>query len=147
MKNFFIGCVFFLFGSVFVSSPLSAGEFNYYYIEAEDYQQKSGRIEFRDKGFTGILGGPSGGRTVVFLSPGDPNSYVEYDLSNLKNGEYVIFVRHIAFVKREGITERVGILEVLVNERSLGVTDFEKPGSYLAWSKKLGPFKTITRHL
>ncbi|MBI4024539.1 MAG: beta-galactosidase [Verrucomicrobia bacterium] len=113
--------------------PAVGPEWNYYFIEAENHQS-SNKTDFRDEGFTIWMGHPSGGRTVIF-DEGNLSAHLTYDLSELKDGDYVLLVRHLAVAKPQAS------VEALVNDVSLGVTDFAKTETALTWSKRLGPFK------
>ena len=105
---------------------------DYHYLEAEAYQS-SQRSLFSDEGACYWMGHPSGGRTVCF--PLENNTrYVKYDISDLENGDYYIFVRHLAWAAPQTS------VQVLVNTSSLGITEFDYPGTYLGWSRRIGPF-------
>jgi hypothetical protein len=103
----------------------------YRYVEAEAPAASSG-MAFRDEGFTSWMGHPSGGRTAIFDA--SPNPSVTYALDGLPAAPLYLFVRQLAFPAPQAS------VEATVDGRPVGITEFDRPGTMLAWSRRLGPF-------
>ena len=122
--------------AVLLTASLACADYEYRYVEGEAFA-RSEIAGLRDEGFTSWMGHPSGGKVVVFGTPA--GGFVEYDIADLQEGEYVLRIRCLAIP-----TTRT---HVLWDGKDLGLITHDQASTSLRWSQPVGPVQGAGKHV
>ncbi|MBI3923899.1 MAG: hypothetical protein HY318_20925 [Armatimonadetes bacterium] len=100
--------------------------YEYRYVEAENYSATEGS-GLREEGFTSWMRHPSHGKVMVTFG----NAFLEYDLKDLGEGTYHVFVRGLAWASGADV-------DILWDGKKVGRASYQAPGTALKWSREVG---------
>lgn len=113
-----------------MTAEKTGNSYIYKFIEAESLPDLDSR-SIRTSDFVSYLNGCSGGKVVLFWKEGRESG--TYNLNELPDGTYYVFVRQLSWPAPQAS------VELIVNGNSLGLTDFAKKNNVIDWCKRLGP--------